>query len=100
MISFKKVGDQQPSDYTLTELTTVQYPFFTHGIHPMRQESITCSERKMLIEEKKFETRRQMKYESGQHPNSKTLLNVNASSNTYETETNRFQRIVDYESKK
>ncbi|EFO84118.1 hypothetical protein CRE_16959 [Caenorhabditis remanei] len=74
MISFKKVGDQQPADYTLTELTTVQYPFFTHGIHPMRQESITCSERKMLIEEKKFETRRQMKYESGQHPNSKTLL--------------------------
>ncbi|EFO94728.1 hypothetical protein CRE_12448, partial [Caenorhabditis remanei] len=85
------------ADYTLTELTTVQYPFFTHGIHPKRQESITCSERKMLIEEKKFEMRRQMTYGSGQHPNSKTLLNV---SNTYETETNRFQRIVDYESEK
>ncbi|EFO94674.1 hypothetical protein CRE_23843 [Caenorhabditis remanei] len=96
MVSCKKVDNQLPADYTLTELTTVQYPFFTHGIHPMRQESITCSERKMLIEEKKFEMR-QMPDRSGQHPNSKTLLNV---SNTYETETNRFQRSVDYESEK
>ncbi|EFO92074.1 hypothetical protein CRE_30330 [Caenorhabditis remanei] len=73
MISYKKVDDQQPADYTLTELTTVQYPFFTHGIHPKRQESIICSERKMLIEEKKFETR-QMTYGLGHHTNSKTRL--------------------------
>ncbi|EFO89361.1 hypothetical protein CRE_24333 [Caenorhabditis remanei] len=98
--SFKKIDDQQTADYTLTELTTVQYPFFTHGIHPKRQESITCSERKMLIEEKKFEMRRQMTYGSGHRSNSKTLLNVNASSNVHEIETNRFQRIMDYESEK